>query len=204
MIDAYVDGLCVDVRDDVQRFVLEATLQVERSRVNWSGSSLLACALGHVMARQTISQTHTHTHGDLWAHLACDVTRCARPLWWPILGTMLARWSHLGRYVRVAWRCAGPSGPFLTAAVAAVGQVVRCGRTIVSATDFGVGFLTPFLGSILDLFATPILEAYKLSKSTLRRTLLSWLPTAFASLTKKKVCTKNCLLLPSPSSVGQP
>ena len=34
-LDAYVDGLCVDVRDDVQRFVVEATLQVERSWVNW-------------------------------------------------------------------------------------------------------------------------------------------------------------------------
>ena len=34
-LDAYVDGLCVDVRDDVQRFVAEATLQVERSWVNW-------------------------------------------------------------------------------------------------------------------------------------------------------------------------
>ena len=33
--DAYVDGLCVDVRDDVQRFVVEATLQVESSWVNW-------------------------------------------------------------------------------------------------------------------------------------------------------------------------
>ena len=34
-LDAYVDGLCVDVRDDVQRFVVEATLQVERSWANW-------------------------------------------------------------------------------------------------------------------------------------------------------------------------
>ena len=28
-LDAYVDGLCVDVREDVQRLVVEATLQVE-------------------------------------------------------------------------------------------------------------------------------------------------------------------------------
>ena len=30
-LDAYVSGLCVDVRDPVQRFVVETTLEVERS-----------------------------------------------------------------------------------------------------------------------------------------------------------------------------
>ena len=34
-LDAYLFGLCVDVRDPVQRFVVETTLQVERSWVNW-------------------------------------------------------------------------------------------------------------------------------------------------------------------------
>ena len=34
-LDAYLFGLCVDVRAPVQRFVVETTLQVERSWVNW-------------------------------------------------------------------------------------------------------------------------------------------------------------------------
>ena len=46
-LDAYVDGLCVDVRDDVQRFVVEATLQVERSWVNWD---LVAAAWSRLFA----------------------------------------------------------------------------------------------------------------------------------------------------------
>ena len=37
-LDAYVSGLCVDVRDTVQRFVVETTLQVERSWVNSKGA----------------------------------------------------------------------------------------------------------------------------------------------------------------------
>ena len=44
-LDAYVDGLCVDVRDGVQRFVVEATLQVERSWANWD---LVAAARSHL------------------------------------------------------------------------------------------------------------------------------------------------------------
>ena len=36
-LDAYVSGLCVDVRDPLQRFAVETTLQVERSLVNSKG-----------------------------------------------------------------------------------------------------------------------------------------------------------------------
>ena len=34
-LDAHVDGRCVDIRDKIQRLVVETTLQVERSCANW-------------------------------------------------------------------------------------------------------------------------------------------------------------------------
>ena len=46
-LDAYVFGLCVDVRDPVQRWVVETTLQVERSWVNWD---LVAAARSRLFA----------------------------------------------------------------------------------------------------------------------------------------------------------
>ena len=47
-LDAYLFGLCVDVPDPVQRFVVETTLQVERSWVNWDLASAARLRLfGH-------------------------------------------------------------------------------------------------------------------------------------------------------------
>ena len=48
-VDPYVDGLCVDVRDHVQRFVVETPIQVERSCVN---RDLVAAARSQLRVRQ--------------------------------------------------------------------------------------------------------------------------------------------------------